>query len=432
MTLRGLAGLLIYATLVLAPALPLLAQGGARGIALACGWAGLAMLALEFVLITRIHMATGPWGQDALLRFHRRAGSVGALLVLAHALILVAAGVPAGMLVSFSAGWALPAGSVAVLLLALLVASTLARRRLRLAYQAWLLGHRWLAVAAIALGLAHTWALAGLANPAAQPGAFAAWAIDLALALAALLWYRALRPWSQRVAWTLIANTPERGRTRRLRLQAPGAGKHFAAGQFCWLRLGGPWAGEAHPISIASAASNVPATTLDFVVKDLGDWSGRVVPALEPGTPVWLDGPYGVFTPARHPGPGYVLIGGGVGVTPLVSMALSLCAQGDAPVLLIHAAHDAGALCLHDELAALMRRAPQFEWIRVLEAGPWAAGDAAGYVSRELLARRLPADFKQRQFFVCGPAPMMDSVEQSLTVLGVPRAQLHTERFDMA
>lgn len=429
MGLRGIAGLFFYALFVLGPALPLAAAGNAYGVALACGWAGLAMLALEFVLITRIHMATGPWGQDALLRFHRRAGSVGAVLVLTHALILLAEGLPIAALFSLRTGWALPAGSLALLLLALLVASTLARRRLHLDYEAWLITHRWLAVAVLALALAHAWALAGLPE---RPLQLAGWLLAGGLAGLALLWYRGLRPWRQRAPWTLIDNRPERGRTRCLRLQAPGAGMAFEAGQFCWLRLGGPWAAEAHPISIASAPGAAPSTSLDFVIKDLGDWSGRVVPTLATGAQVWLDGPYGVFTPQRHPGPGYVLIGGGVGVTPLVSMALSLAAISNTPVLLIHAAHDTGSLCLHDTLAALAARAPQFEWVRVLEAGPCAAGDEPGIVTRDLLARRLPADFRQRQFFVCGPEPMMDLVEAALADLGVPARQVHTERFAMA
>jgi ferredoxin-NADP reductase len=41
-------------------------------------------------------------------------------------------------------------------------------------------------------------------------------------------------------------------------------------------------------------------------------------------------------------------------------------------------------------------------------------------------------DIRDRDVFVCGPAPMTDAVLRSLRALGVPRAQVHAERFRLA
>ena len=65
-------------------------------------------------------------------------------------------------------------------------------------------------------------------------------------------------------------------------------------------------------------------------------------------------------------------------------------------------------------------RAPPAEW----------TGET-GFVRAELLARHLPAGYRRFQFFICGPAPMMDATERALSELGVPEARIHTERFDM-
>ena len=57
-------------------------------------------------------------------------------------------------------------------------------------------------------------------------------------------------------------------------------------------------------------------------------------------------------------------------------------------------------------------------------------GRRAGYVTAEVLARHLPTGYRRFQFFICGPDPMMDSVEAALIGLGVPSERVHTERFD--
>ena len=49
-------------------------------------------------------------------------------------------------------------------------------------------------------------------------------------------------------------------------------------------------------------------------------------------------------------------------------------------------------------------------------------------LSAASLARLVP-DIESRDVFVCGPTPMMDTVERSLRELGVPPGHVHTERF---
>ena len=101
--------------------------------------------------------------------------------------------------------------------------------------------------------------------------------------------------------------------------------RHHEAGQYCFVRL--PHSLQWHPITIASAPG---AEKMMFVVKGLGDWSGQMLgeagEALLPaGAAVGLDGPYGRLSVqlARHTS--VVLIAGGVGVTPMLSVLAGLC-----------------------------------------------------------------------------------------------------------
>jgi NAD(P)H-flavin reductase len=53
-----------------------------------------------------------------------------------------------------------------------------------------------------------------------------------------------------------------------------------------------------------------------------------------------------------------------------------------------------------------------------------------GRVTAEVLGRLIPRDRNTRQSYVCGPDPMMDSVEAALTRLGVSLANSESERYN--
>jgi predicted ferric reductase len=438
--LRGIFWFGLYAGLA---ALPLVvaalsvSRSGAPSflvdVAIGAGLVAFAVLALEVSLVSRTDEAAGAFGLDALLWFHRAMGIAAALLVLAHVALLLGSGAypPAVLGLGRSVPLPLRLGSLAAVALLAIVASSLLRRRLRLRYETWQLLHGLLALAVVGLGAAH----------AALGGRFAAlWpvritgALYLALVLGVLLRYRVLRPLAlRRRPWEVVANLPEHGSARTLVLRPVGhAGFSFQPGQFAWLNLGAtPFHLEQHPISMSSSGDVPPGGEISFTIRDLGDWSGRAVPALRPGDRVFVDGPYGVFSPDREEGPGYVLVGGGVGVTPLVSMLRTLAERDDRrPILLVHAAAHEGDLTLREAVDALVTRL-DLRVVRVLEHPPPGWTGEAGRVDADLLARHLPPHHRRMQYFVCGPLPMMDLVERALPSLGVPAERVHSERFDL-
>jgi len=156
-----------------------------------------------------------------------------------------------------------------------------------------------------------------------------------------------------------------------------------------------------------------------------------VVPALEPGARLWVDGPFGAFTPEQRAAQGYVLIAGGIGISPMRSIITTLRDREDVrPVLLFYAARDASRLAFREEIERL-RGQMNLEVVYVFESpGPEWSGER-GYVSADVLRRHLPRQYRHFQFFVCGPVPMMDAVEKALRELGVPAGAVQTERFDM-
>jgi ferredoxin-NADP reductase len=146
---------------------------------------------------------------------------------------------------------------------------------------------------------------------------------------------------------------------------------------------------------------------------------------------MYLNGPFGAFSLDREPRQGFVLIGGGIGITPLRSMILTMRERGDVrPVILFYAARNWDAVIYRDEIEALTATM-SLEVIWVLEKPEADWSGERGYIDAALLKRHLPPQFMRYQYFMCGPTPMMDAVERHLEAIGVPRSRVHSERFDV-
>ncbi len=115
-----------------------------------------------------------------------------------------------------------------------------------------------------------------------------------------------------------------------------------------------------------------------------------------------------------------MLIAGGVGVTPIRALLEEL--QGHA-VVIYRVSTDRDAV-LYDELRDLaLTKGAELH----LVTGPVLPDRLA---PSEL--SRLVPDIADRDVFLCGPPGMMAAVLRSLAELGVPKRQIHFERFSLA
>ena len=392
----------------------------------ALGFVGLAMMGLEFALVARFRPLAAPFGQDALLQFHRQIGYVGLVFILIHFAISArwteftpAKAVAAPALVWF--------GMVALLSLVALITSSVWRRRLRLSYETWHITHTVLAVVLIVGALAHVFFVDEYVNSLWKQ---ILWALMSGALVCLLVWVRLIKP-RQALArpWRLERVTPERGETTTLTLKPPAAAAfHFAPGQFGWFVFGhSPFSLTQHPFSFASSAER---EEVELAVKALGDFTSQVS-ELAPGTAVYVDGPHGVFSIDQDEGPGFGLIAGGVGIAGLISMLRTMADRHDVrPAVLFYANGAWEGVAFRDELDRLKDRL-SLDVVHVLERPPADWSGETGYVTAEVLVRHLPPGYRRFQFFICGPEPMMDAVEAALIQLGVPGERVHTERFNM-
>jgi predicted ferric reductase len=220
----------------------------------------------------------------------------------------------------------------------------------------------------------------------------------------------------------------ERGDTWTLVMQPDGhPGMRFRPGQFGWLTVwGSPFRITAHPFSFSSSAAATDGL-VEMGIRELGDFTNEIgkVPV---GRRVYLDGPYGAFT-MGNPADVHVLIAGGVGITPMMSMIRTLADRGDErPIILLYGSKSWGEITFREELEALTARL-DLTVVHVLEDPPDGWSGERGFITAELLERHVPRPYAEHEYFICGPGVMMDAVESALGALKVPISKYHSERY---
>jgi len=441
--IRGVFWFGLYLTIILFPLVvgvvffdPRQSAGPLVYLSAATGYIAIALMATELALVSRLQGVAGAFGIDSLLQFHRQIGIASIAFAVAHPVLLVADNAyTASILVpTGTTPWPVTLGVATFLLAALVVGLSVYRRLLRVSYEVWHLTHGILSIVLIGVGAAH---ILGVGRFAALPVMRTLLIVYLVFFVGMFLRYRLVRPltlWSR--PWEVVENRREYGLSHTLVLRPVGhEGFRFEPGQFAWIGFGrSPLSTDKHPISFSSNG-DIPKEdgAIAFTIKELGDWSAGVVPGIEVGATAWVDGPHGVFTIDREEGAGYVLIGGGVGITPLYSMLQALETRGDVrPVYVFHAANDFNDLTFREELAATAAHMPSLTLVTVLAHADEAWDGERGFVTADILTRYLPPTlYRYFQYFICGPTPLMDAMEEVLPDIGVPADRIHTERFDM-
>ena len=155
---------------------------------------------------------------------------------------------------------------------------------------------------------------------------------------------------------------------------------------------------------------------------------------LRPGGTINAVGPMGEFSCFAHPATKYLFLSGGSGITPLMSMARTFYDLAEPrDVVFLHAARSPDDIIFNDELEMMARRDRTFTFIPVCERDGsqrrWSG--FSGRLTRPMLDVAVP-DFRDREIFVCGPAPYMAAVRAILADAGVDMRRHHEESFDFA
>ena len=430
----ALRWLAVYVLAVTVPLFALL-PGPAAGLGfswdfpMALGYAGLAMLGVQFALTARFRRATAPFGIDIVYYFHRYLAVFALAVIVGHYgwLRLLHPDV-LGSAHPARAPAYMTAGRVALALFALIVASALLRKRVHLEYDRWRIVHALLATTAFGLAL---WHLHGAGRFLDTSWKQWLWSAYGAFWVALIAYVRFVRPVQASARpWTVVEVRPERGEVWTLALEPQAGGAlRFAPGQFAWLTLrASPFAMREHPFSIASSAER--GERIEVSIKSLGDFTSTIR-EIGVGEAAWIDAPYGTFSIDDVPeAAAYAFVAGGIGIAPIMSMLRTLADRGDGRTLVLFYGNRVfDRIAFREELEALRGRLDLRVVHVLLEPSPDWTGEH-GFVSKDVLRRHLPPDCRRWHCFLCGPTPMTASVERALGALGFPAAHVHSEIFD--
>ena len=437
---RAAAWVALYVVLAVAPLpLSMINLDPGRGIwvnfSVALGFIGLSLMGLQFVLVARFVNATTTFGFDRALQVHRQMTALITVCVLAHPIILFVWDsrflslldiVHAPMRAKFAV--------VSVFLLLVLIATSMWRRKLRLGYQSWQALHAALAVLIVVTGLVHVLLIGYYVD---QPWERALWIVYSAAFIAVALWVRIFKPllrWRRR--WRVVSVEEQPGPGHRITLEPTRPeylgkkGFQFRPGQFAWISAGrSPFTIYYHPFSISSSAAQ--PDRLQFIIKTEHHFTTRIHD-FRPGDTVYLDGPWGHFTTDRFDGPGLVFLGGGVGITPLLSMLSTLADRGDRrPCWAVIGNRFESAIVGRADLDDLVSKL-DLTVVYTLSAPDDSWPGRRGRIDAALLDELLPETRHQLQYFICGSDSMMTGAVAALERIGIPRAQIHAEQFAMA
>ncbi|WP_233578891.1 FAD-binding oxidoreductase [Tautonia sociabilis] len=146
-----------------------------------------------------------------------------------------------------------------------------------------------------------------------------------------------------------------------------------------------------------------------------------------------FSGPTGSFTFTGRECKCILLIGAGVGITPLMSVLRYLIDRswpGD--IFLLYGCKSPRDIIFREELEYLQHRHPNLKVVVTVtrpEGTGWAG--PTGRITKELIAQSVP-DLASRYVHICGPVPFMESMKKALAELGVPAERIKTEAFGPA
>jgi 3-ketosteroid 9alpha-monooxygenase subunit B len=225
---------------------------------------------------------------------------------------------------------------------------------------------------------------------------------------------------SERLTLKVAEVVQETGDAHSIVFETP-EGLTYQPGQFLTLRLPHADGVVARCYSLSSAPG-VDAQ-LKITVKRVKDGRGSnwVCDSVLVGHELDVLAPSGTFTPKRLD-TDLLLLAGGSGITPVMSIIKSSLVQGTARMLLVYANRDEQSVIFHRELRELVAEHPDrlvvLHWLETVQGLPSLAP-----------LQEIVRPWAHAEAFICGPAPFMDCAADALKGLGVARDRIHVERF---
>lgn len=212
---------------------------------------------------------------------------------------------------------------------------------------------------------------------------------------------------------------------------------NFFPGQYTTLKLNID--GEQVNRSYSFCSSPYMNEPLTIAVKRVagGKGSNFINDNFKPGVEIEAMEPMGNFhsTIDENNAKQYILFGGGSGITPVISILKSvLTKEPKSKVVLFYGNRNSQSIIFKDKLEVLTAQfGERLKIVHILDLPEDGWTGYTGFIVKDmalkLLRENTNLNFQNAEFFICGPTPMMKSVEEALGVLQIPKERVHIEYF---
>ena len=377
------------------------------------------------LFVARIPAIERGVGHDRLVAWHRKLGPWSLYLILIHVVLVVIGYAGSDHYPLYkeiwnfmqSYPWMWPA--LAGFFLMMLAGVTSYRKaRARMSYETWWIIHIYTYVA-IAVSFMHQ-VLNGQMF-VGHPLNRLYWTFLYILTAAAVIIYRFGIPLVRSLRHNLVVDkVVEEGpglisvimRGRNLKGLAAEGGQFFS-----WRFLTRGHFLMSHPYSLSAAPTN---NHLRITIKDLGDHS-RATRHIKRGTRVFVEGPYGAFTAGRATKPHIVMVGGGVGITPIRALMEEF--KNGVQMDVFYRVSRKEELILKDELDYMVANSDGT--IRVW----YMVGSRKEFPMDADFIKSYAPRAADSDIYICGPQALVETVRKAAEDLGVPKNRFHDEDF---
>jgi predicted ferric reductase len=176
---------------------------------------------------------------------------------------------------------------------------------------------------------------------------------------------------------------------------------------------------QTHPFSFTSNPSN---PTISFAIKAVGDFTSTIG-ALKPGDQAQIEGPYGTFTQKNIANNKQIWIAGGIGITPFLSFIRSFPNNTKKQFKNVHLFYSINTLLVPFE-SELKQAAQKYKWFTYTIHN----SVKSGRLTIESITKTTPKAVHY-DILLCGPLPMMKSLQKQAKNFGFLTSHLHSEEF---
>jgi len=403
-----------------------------REVSVSLGFLAMALLGLQTIPTSRLKFFTKAFPMETLYDIHHKLSIFTFIIAMVHPVLLFINNPETLRLLNFfQAPTRAQAALLSVLAMFVLVITSIWREVLKMKYDVWRWIHDGLAFLAIGLGLYHMFKVNYYMSLTYQK---VIWLVLTGIWVLIILYIRVAKPFIMlKRPYKVEKVVEERGDSWTLWLRPDGhKGFHFQSGQFAWITNESPFIFRENPFSF-STSSDRDDDLIGFTIKELGDFTSTVK-QFEPGDTIYVDGPYGTFNLDEHYDNRLVLIAGGIGSAPVLSILRTMRDRGrEKPVIFFYGNPTRDDIIYREELEKLKEEV-NLKVVHVLERPPEDWEGESGFITAEILSKHLPEDYQQWEylFFLCGPMPMIRAVEGALSKMDVSSARIFSEKYEMA